>query len=126
MENFEEINNQRRRAVRVRGGGRGGQEGRGQGEGRGGERRRRRRISNEIWAAVVDHVLNHGLNMREAGQRVQPNLSRFTVAAIIRSFRMENRYEIYLPCVLYCIVCLHCIVLPVHIVCNYCIVNMSK
>ena len=62
--------------------------------------RRRMVISNEIWAAVVDHVLNHGLSMREAGQSVQPNLSRFTVAAIIRNFRMENRYEIYLPCVL--------------------------
>ena len=61
-------------------------------------------ISNEIRATVVDHVLNHGLSMREAGQRVQPNLSRFTVAAIIRTFRMENRYELYLPCVLkYCI-----------------------
>ena len=47
-------------------------------------------ISNEIWAALVDHVLNHGLSMREAGQSVQPNLSRFTVAAI--NFRMENRY----------------------------------
>ena len=104
MENFEEINNQRRRGVRVRGGGRGGQEGRGQGGGgvggQGGGRGRRMVISNEIWAAVVDHVLNHGLSMREAGQSVQPILSRFTVAAIIRNFRMENRYEIYLPCVL--------------------------
>jgi len=61
-------------------------------------------ISNEIRGTMVDHVLNHGLSMREAGQRVQPNLSRFTVAAIIRTFRMENRYELYLPCVLkYCI-----------------------
>ncbi|XP_060762799.1 uncharacterized protein LOC132872186 [Neoarius graeffei] len=31
--------------------------------------------------------------MREAGLRVQPNLSRFTVAAIIRTFRNENRVE---------------------------------
>ena len=104
MENFEEINNQRRRGVRVRGGGRGGQEGRGQGGGGvggqgggrgwegqgeegggGGESRRRMVISNEIQATVVDHVLNHGLSMREAGQSVQPNLSRFTVAAIIRT-----------------------------------------
>ncbi|KAJ8374277.1 hypothetical protein SKAU_G00048570 [Synaphobranchus kaupii] len=29
--------------------------------------------------------------MREAGQRVQPNLSRYTVASIIRIFRLENR-----------------------------------
>lgn len=103
MENIGE--NQRRREVRVRGGGRGaggGQRGRrggGQGEG-GGERRRRVTISNEIRATVVDLVLNHGLSMREAGQRVQPNLSRYTVAAIIRTFRVENRYEIYLPCLL--------------------------
>ncbi|KAI2645101.1 Ectonucleotide pyrophosphatase/phosphodiesterase C27A7.1 [Labeo rohita] len=31
--------------------------------------------------------------MREAGQRVQPNLSRYTVASIIRTFRNENRTE---------------------------------
>ncbi|XP_027005558.1 uncharacterized protein LOC113644708 [Tachysurus fulvidraco] len=31
--------------------------------------------------------------MREAGQRVQPNLSRFTVASVIRTFRLENRTE---------------------------------
>ncbi|XP_016372823.1 uncharacterized protein LOC107712180 [Sinocyclocheilus rhinocerous] len=29
--------------------------------------------------------------MREAGQRVHPNLSRFTVSSIIRTFRLENR-----------------------------------
>ncbi|XP_045550324.1 uncharacterized protein [Salmo salar] len=31
--------------------------------------------------------------MREAGQRVQPNLSRFTVACVIRTFRLEYRTE---------------------------------
>ncbi|XP_048064645.1 uncharacterized protein LOC125279239 [Megalobrama amblycephala] len=31
--------------------------------------------------------------MREAGLRVQPNLSRFTVASIIRTFKNENRVE---------------------------------
>ncbi|XP_039882743.1 uncharacterized protein LOC120730413 isoform X3 [Simochromis diagramma] len=30
--------------------------------------------------------------MREAGQRVHPHLSRFTVASVIRTFRLENRY----------------------------------
>ena len=30
--------------------------------------------SNEIRATLVDHVINHGLTMREAGQRVQPNI----------------------------------------------------
>lgn len=74
----------RARGVRMRGGGRGGRGGRGQG-------RMRAIISDEIRATLVDHVVNHGLTMREAGQRVQPNLSRYTVASIIRTFRNENR-----------------------------------
>lgn len=78
-------NRGRARGVRVRGGGRGGQ---GRGRGRG---RPRTVISDEIRATLVDHVVNHGLTMREAGQRVQPNLSRYTVASIIRTFRNENR-----------------------------------
>lgn len=69
-----------------RGGGVGGRRGRGQ------RREGRRAISDEIRATLVDHVINHGLTMREAGLRVQPNLSRFTVASIIRTFRNENRY----------------------------------
>lgn len=76
-------NRGRARGVRVRGVGRGGQ-----GRGRG---RPRTVISDEIRATLVDHVVNHGLTMREAGQRVQPNLSRYTVASIIRTFRNENR-----------------------------------
>lgn len=59
--------------------------------GRGGRGRGRTVVSDEIRATLVDHVLNHGLSMREAGQRVQPNLSRYTVASIIRTFRNENR-----------------------------------
>ncbi|KAK0151412.1 Carboxypeptidase O [Merluccius polli] len=71
--------------------------GRGQGGargGRGGGRgrvRRRNRITDDIRATIVDHVINHGMTLREAGQRVQPNLSRYTVASIIRTFRNENR-----------------------------------
>jgi hypothetical protein len=72
--------------------------GRGQGgarRGRGGERGRvrrvRNRITDDIRATIVDHVINHGMTLREAGQRVQPNLSRYTVASIIRTFRNENR-----------------------------------
>lgn len=67
--------------VRVRGGGRGGRVQ--------GQRRARPRIviSDQIRATVIDH----GMTMREAGQRVQPNLSRFSVATIIRTFREENR-----------------------------------
>ncbi|KAI4886747.1 hypothetical protein NFI96_004620 [Prochilodus magdalenae] len=68
------------RGVRVRGGG-------WRGRGRG---RPRTVTSDEIQATLVDHVVNHGLTMRESGQRVQPNLSRYTVASIIRTFRNEN------------------------------------
>ncbi|XDV47331.1 hypothetical protein PO909_016999 [Leuciscus waleckii] len=73
--------------VRVRGG----ERERGVGRGRGRGQRRgpvRRRVSDDIRATLVDHVINHGLSMREAGQRVHPNLSRYTVAPIIRTFRL--------------------------------------
>ncbi|XP_047676533.1 uncharacterized protein LOC113637723 [Tachysurus fulvidraco] len=78
----------RKRRLRIRGGGR--VRGR---AGRGVHGQRRQTLSNEIRATLVDHVINHGLTMREAGQRVQPNLSRFTVASVIRTFRLENRTE---------------------------------
>lgn len=70
--------------VRIRGG---------RGRGRGGEggRRVRNRITDDIRATIVDHVINHGMTLKEAGQRVQPNLSRYTVASIIRTFQNENR-----------------------------------
>ena len=57
---------------------------RGREGGRGGRGRARRRaiISDEIRATVVNHVVNDGLTMQEAGQRVQPNISRFSVASI--------------------------------------------
>jgi len=76
-------------------GGRGGQRGRG-GQGvRGGRRGRMRvgytRVSNEIRATLIGHVINHGLSLREAGQRVQPNINRSTVASIIHTFKRENQ-----------------------------------
>lgn len=74
----------------VRGRGQGGARG-GRGGGRGRVRRVRNRITDDIRATIVDHVINHGMTLREAGQRVQPNLSRYTVASIIRTFRNENR-----------------------------------
>ncbi len=43
-------------------------------------------VSNEIQATIIDHVINHSLSFREAGQRVQPILSRSTVASIARHF----------------------------------------
>ena len=41
---------------------------------RGGVRRRVRAVvTDEIRATIIDHVINHGLSLREAGERVQPN-----------------------------------------------------
>ncbi len=68
----------RGRGGEVRGRGQGGARG-GRGGGRGRVRRVRNRITDDIRAAIVDHVINHGMTLREAGQRVQPNLSRYTV-----------------------------------------------
>ena len=61
---------------------------------RGGRRlggRSRAVVSDEIRATISDHVINHGLSMREAGLRVQPNLQRSTVASIVRNVRQNNR-----------------------------------
>ena len=79
-------------AARARGRGRGGRGGQRHRGGRGGRGRARNIISDDIRATLVDHVINHGLTMREAGQRVHPYPSRFTVSSIIRTFRLENRY----------------------------------
>jgi len=38
---------------------------------------------DKIRATVIDHVLVHAMRIKEAGQRVQPNISRFTVSTII-------------------------------------------
>ncbi len=45
-------------------------------------------VSDEIRATIIDHVINHGLTMREA----RPNLSRFTVVGKIQTFRNDNSY----------------------------------
>ncbi|XP_026043274.1 uncharacterized protein LOC113033556 isoform X2 [Astatotilapia calliptera] len=50
-------------------------------------------VSDEIRATIIDHVINHGLSLREAGERVQPNLRRSTVASIIRTFQQTNRMQ---------------------------------
>ncbi|XP_058627423.1 uncharacterized protein LOC131537792 [Onychostoma macrolepis] len=89
----------RGRGIRVRGGRRAGhgrrgagQQGRGEGPG-GRARQPRTIITDEMRATVIDHVIVHGMTMAEAGLRVRPNLSRFTVATIIRAFRQHNRVE---------------------------------
>lgn len=71
------------------------QQGRGRGrQKRGGCRRRSRGrtiISEHIRAALAEHVINHGLTLREAGQRVHPQLSRFTLSSIIGTFLLESK-----------------------------------
>ncbi|GAA6076168.1 uncharacterized protein LOC114473168 isoform X1, partial [Tachysurus ichikawai] len=76
-----------------RGRGRDGGRGRGRRRGRQEGAQRGPKLTYEIHATLVDHVVNHGLTLREAGLRVQPNLSRYTVASVIRTFRLENRIE---------------------------------
>ncbi len=71
-----------------------------QNRGRGRRGQGQRRISDEIRATIVDHVVNHGLTMAEAGRRVQPNIGRLTVSSIIQTFRRENRYVN--QCAMYC------------------------
>ena len=59
---------------------------------RGGVQRRVRAVvTDDIRATIIDHVINHGLSLREAGERVQPNLRRSTVASIIRIFQQTNK-----------------------------------
>ncbi|KAL3996701.1 SPOC domain-containing protein 1 [Sarotherodon galilaeus] len=70
----------------------GGQHGRGEGPG-GRARQPHTIITDEMRATVIDHVIVHGMTMAEAGLRVRPNMSRFTVATIIRAFRQHNRVE---------------------------------
>lgn len=81
------------RGVRGRGGQGRGQNGREAQQGRGvkHERGQRRTITNEIKANFRDHVFTHSFSFRDAGQRVQPTLSCYTVATIIRTFQNENR-----------------------------------
>ncbi|XP_051543561.1 uncharacterized protein LOC127434686 [Myxocyprinus asiaticus] len=61
------------------------------------QRRARARVTDEIKATIIDHVINHRLSYREAGERVQPNLSRDTVASIVQIFREPNRIQRLLP-----------------------------
>ncbi len=86
---------------REQGGGKGQGRGRRRGRGRGSVREKKERntwrgrtctkkktpnLCNEIRAIIVDHVI-----LREAGLRVQPNLRRYTVALIVRTFRQEHK-----------------------------------
>ncbi len=51
----------------------------------------RAQVSNATQESIIDHVINHTLSFREAGQRVQPILSQGTVASIARHYQNDNR-----------------------------------
>lgn len=62
--------------------------------GRRGRRGRRRAVvTAEIRATVINHVVNLGPSLREAGLRVQPNLQRSTAASILTIFQQHNRWD---------------------------------
>lgn len=87
--------NRMRHAPLLRGGLRPHQRGVGE-RGRGQDHRPRHRqqqqwVSNEIRAIVVDYVINHDMTMSAEATMFQPNLSRSSVASIIRTFHNENR-----------------------------------
>lgn len=44
-------------------------------------------MSNEIKAPIVDHVVNDGLSLAEAGQQVQPQVVGSTVASVKLTMR---------------------------------------
>lgn len=48
-------------------------------------------IPSDIRVTLMKHIINHGLMMREAGQRVQSNSSHSTAASVIHTCRLENR-----------------------------------
>ena len=81
-----------RGAGAVRGAGPGRGEGRGVRMRGGGIPRAARTVVNDkIRATITDQVINHSLSLREAGERVQPNLRRSTVASIICIFQQTSR-----------------------------------
>lgn len=56
-------------------------------------KKKRVHIPDQIRATLIDLVVNRGLSLAEAGQRVQPRLSKSTVSTIISNFRKTNRYS---------------------------------
>ncbi len=38
----------------------------------------------------MDHVINHGFTMKDAGRRVQSNVNRSTVSSIVQTFRRKT------------------------------------
>lgn len=62
----------------------------------GGVQRREKAVdTHEIRATIIDHEINHGLFMRETGERVLPNLRWSIMASIIQYFQQINRQVMY-------------------------------
>lgn len=55
------------------------------------QRRVRSVVTDEIMATIMDHVVSHGPSLREARERVQPNLRRSTAASICQTFQQTDR-----------------------------------
>ncbi len=55
------------------------------------QRRVRAFVTDEIRATIIDHVINHGLSLREAGEIVQPYFIRSTVASIHYPIFLTNQ-----------------------------------
>ncbi len=72
--------------------------------------KRRKYSSSEIQETIIDHVINHSLSFREAGQRVQPILSLSTVASIARHFSKSQQVS-HNVTVYHCVFQLYCIAL---------------
>ena len=76
--------------------------GQGRGRGRGAPVRGRGirvRCSYEIRATVIDHVVNHDLSMREAGQRVQPYLFVRSAMTMTLCWPLQSIYCTVFHCI---------------------------
>lgn len=53
-------------------------------------------VSKEIRGTIIDHVINHGLSLKEAGLRVQPNLPRSAAAStVFKDFQAKQQVYKY-------------------------------
>lgn len=48
-------------------------------------------VTDELRATIIVHEINHGPSLREAGEKVPPNLRWSTMATIIWNFQQTNR-----------------------------------
>ena len=67
---------------------------RGWGAARGQVRQNKRTVTDKNQATLVERLINPGLTLQKAGQRVQPNLSHYTVASVIWTYWNENKKQL--------------------------------